>query len=299
MPSASVSIWRTSAWWAVSVGTMPGYVGPSAITTSPGSTNTRHISSSTCWPPVVTSTCSGHGRHALALQQPADRRPRLEQALGRAVLQRLGARLLGDGGRQLDQHVRRERRHVGQAAGQRDHLGPRDHRHQVAHRRAAQALDPGRVAVAVGVEAGRHGDTIMIGRAFPWTCSSPSARVSASQWRPGSSPRRPSPSVPPPPTTASTPARSTSPRTVSSSPSPGSRPPIEVLADAVWPGAQAGAKLVRHAVGGGLAFEFVAGDQLPFVGLAVGALVALAVATACATCGPARSRPAATCAARR
>ena len=53
---------------------------------------------------------------------------------------------------------------------------------------------------------------------------------------------------------------------------------IEVLADAVWPGAQAGAKLVRHAVGGGLAFEFVAGDQLPFVGLAVGALVALAVA---------------------
>jgi len=53
---------------------------------------------------------------------------------------------------------------------------------------------------------------------------------------------------------------------------------IEVLADAVWPGAQAGAKLVRHAVGGGLAFEFVAGDQVPFVGLAVGALVALAVA---------------------
>jgi hypothetical protein len=55
---------------------------------------------------------------------------------------------------------------------------------------------------------------------------------------------------------------------------------IEVLADAVWPGAQAGAKLVRHAIGGGLAFEFVAGDKLPFVGLAVGALVALAVATA-------------------
>ena len=37
---------------------------------------------------------------------------------------------------------------------------------------------------------------------------------------------------------------------------------------------------MRHAVGGGLAFEFVAGDQVPFVGLAVGALVALAVATA-------------------
>jgi hypothetical protein len=55
---------------------------------------------------------------------------------------------------------------------------------------------------------------------------------------------------------------------------------VEVLVDAVWPGAQAGARLARKAIGGGIAFELIAGDQLPWAGLAIGALVALAVAMA-------------------
>ena len=53
---------------------------------------------------------------------------------------------------------------------------------------------------------------------------------------------------------------------------------VELVADAIWPGAEAGARLVRRVIGGGLAFELVAGDELPFVGLIVGALVAAAVA---------------------
>jgi hypothetical protein len=53
---------------------------------------------------------------------------------------------------------------------------------------------------------------------------------------------------------------------------------LELLVDAVWPGAGAGARLARRVLGGGLAFELVAGDQLPFAGLAIGALVAAAAA---------------------
>jgi hypothetical protein len=53
---------------------------------------------------------------------------------------------------------------------------------------------------------------------------------------------------------------------------------IEFIADAIWPGAEAGARLLRRVIGGGLAFELVAGDSLPLVGLAVGAGVAAAVA---------------------
>ncbi|MDX6519458.1 MAG: hypothetical protein QOF08_63 [Gaiellales bacterium] len=52
---------------------------------------------------------------------------------------------------------------------------------------------------------------------------------------------------------------------------------VELAADAIWPGAEAGARLVRRVLGGGLAFELVAGDQVPFVGLIAGALVAGAV----------------------
>jgi hypothetical protein len=53
---------------------------------------------------------------------------------------------------------------------------------------------------------------------------------------------------------------------------------VEVVADAIWPGAEAGAKLLRRVVGGGLAFELIAGNEIPYVGLAIGALVAAAVA---------------------
>src|SRR3954453_10964383 len=53
MPSASISICTTSAWYALKVGTAPGYVGASARMTSPGSMNVLQRSSMTCWAPVV------------------------------------------------------------------------------------------------------------------------------------------------------------------------------------------------------------------------------------------------------
>jgi hypothetical protein len=48
----------------------------------------------------------------------------------------------------------------------------------------------------------------------------------------------------------------------------------------VWPGAQAGARLGRRVVAGGLAFELAAGDTIPYVGLVLGALVAAAAGIA-------------------
>jgi hypothetical protein len=55
---------------------------------------------------------------------------------------------------------------------------------------------------------------------------------------------------------------------------------LELAADAVWPGAQAGFRLGRRVVAGGLAFELAAGDTIPYVGLAIGALVAAAAGIA-------------------
>jgi len=55
---------------------------------------------------------------------------------------------------------------------------------------------------------------------------------------------------------------------------------IELVADAVWPGAQAGARLGRRIVAGGFAFELAAGGDIPYVGLVLGALVAGAVGLA-------------------
>jgi hypothetical protein len=52
---------------------------------------------------------------------------------------------------------------------------------------------------------------------------------------------------------------------------------VELVADAIWPGAEAGARLVRRVIGGGLAFELVAGNEVPYVGLLIGAAVAAAV----------------------
>src|SRR5947209_286227 len=52
---------------------------------------------------------------------------------------------------------------------------------------------------------------------------------------------------------------------------------VEFIADAIWPGAEAGAKLVRRVIGGGLAFELIAGEEIPYVGLALGAVVAAAL----------------------
>jgi hypothetical protein len=53
---------------------------------------------------------------------------------------------------------------------------------------------------------------------------------------------------------------------------------LELAADALWPGAAAGLRLGRRVVAGGAAFELSAHDALPWVGLAVGAIVAGAVA---------------------
>jgi uncharacterized membrane protein len=56
---------------------------------------------------------------------------------------------------------------------------------------------------------------------------------------------------------------------------------IEIVTDVIWPGAQgAGAMLVRRIIGGGLAFELVAGKRVPFVGLIGGAVMAGLVAIA-------------------
>ena len=49
---------------------------------------------------------------------------------------------------------------------------------------------------------------------------------------------------------------------------------VELIADSVWPGAQAGVRLGRRIVAGGLAFEIAAGNEVPYVGLVVGAVVA-------------------------
>ena len=49
---------------------------------------------------------------------------------------------------------------------------------------------------------------------------------------------------------------------------------VELIADSVWPGAQAGVRLGRRIVAGGLAFEIAAGNEVPYIGLVVGAVVA-------------------------
>jgi len=55
---------------------------------------------------------------------------------------------------------------------------------------------------------------------------------------------------------------------------------VELVIDALWPGAQAGVRLGRRIVAGGIAFELAAGDKVPYAGLAVGALVAAGVGLA-------------------
>jgi hypothetical protein len=51
---------------------------------------------------------------------------------------------------------------------------------------------------------------------------------------------------------------------------------VELLADALWPGAAAGWRLLRRIVAGGLVFELSVGSALPWAGLVIGALVAAA-----------------------
>jgi hypothetical protein len=58
---------------------------------------------------------------------------------------------------------------------------------------------------------------------------------------------------------------------------------VELAADAVWPGAPAGLRLGRRVIAGGLVFELASGDDIPYVGLAVGAAAAAGVAIAMRT----------------
>ncbi len=55
---------------------------------------------------------------------------------------------------------------------------------------------------------------------------------------------------------------------------------VELAADALWPGAQAGLRLGRRIVAGGLAFELAAGGDVPYAGLVVGAAAAAGVGLA-------------------
>ena len=55
---------------------------------------------------------------------------------------------------------------------------------------------------------------------------------------------------------------------------------VELVVDAAWPGAQAGARLARRVAAGGLAFELAAGHKVPYAGLAIGAVVAAGVGLA-------------------
>ena len=77
---------------------------------------------------------SGSTRMPSAAITSAMRALGLDKPVGRPVLQRLRARLGRDPLGDRRERLRRERAGVGQAAGERDHLGSRGHRHQVAHR---------------------------------------------------------------------------------------------------------------------------------------------------------------------
>ena len=57
----------------------------------------------------------------------------------------------------------------------------------------------------------------------------------------------------------------------------------ELAADAVWPGAQAGARLGRRIVAGGVAFELASGHDVPYAGLLAGAVAAAVLALAMRT----------------
>jgi hypothetical protein len=55
---------------------------------------------------------------------------------------------------------------------------------------------------------------------------------------------------------------------------------VELVIDALWPGAQAGMRLGRRVVAGGIAFELAAGGDVPYAGLVAGAVVAAGVGLA-------------------
>ena len=87
------------------------------------------------------------------------------EALGRPVLERLGRGLLRDPRHLRGERLGREGRGVGQAAGERDHLGPGGDLHQVAHRRRAHHPGALREQARVALEVARRGVGAAVRRA--------------------------------------------------------------------------------------------------------------------------------------
>ncbi len=75
-------------------------------------------------------------RGALGGHHLDDAIDRDRHSLGRAVLERSRGRLRRHLGHQLRVELRRERARIGQATGERDHVGALGQRHHLAHRRA-------------------------------------------------------------------------------------------------------------------------------------------------------------------
>ena len=113
----------------------------------------------------------GVGQHPLGAHHLDDAVDRLGEALGRPVLERLGGRLLRDPRHLRGEGLGREGRGVGQAAGQRDHLGPRRDRHQVAHRRGAHHAGARGEEAGVALQVAAAGvGAPPVGRLFhPWS----------------------------------------------------------------------------------------------------------------------------------
>ena len=168
MPSASTATWCTSAPRRRTPGPRPGRSGPRPGSASPGSTSTRQIRSSACWPPVVTiSSPAPTSVPSSAIRSAMAWRSSSSPSVG-PVLERARTVVRGDVQHQLGQQIGREGLRVGQAAGQRDHLGPRRDRHQVAHRRRPERAGPVGVQPLVGIEAREHGsETTDSARARP------------------------------------------------------------------------------------------------------------------------------------
>ena len=94
----------------------------------------------TCWPPVVISRSSVSTSMPSAAITSHDAVLDLVEALGRAVLERARRGVDGHARHQRREVLGRERRGVGQPAGERDDLRLRGHGHQVAHGRRLHRL---------------------------------------------------------------------------------------------------------------------------------------------------------------
>ena len=146
---------RCSGWYAENAWSAPTYVGPSAMTTSPGSRKTFASRSSPCCAPAVTMRSSGAQAHARLGHQ---RRRSARAGAQRPVASRRTAApsrpvvLAAPRAWRAATASCGTRRDVGHAAGERDHVGARRRGEQVAHGRGAHARHPLGVAAVPLVE---------------------------------------------------------------------------------------------------------------------------------------------------